>query len=226
MSKKSILLFLALILCCIPRLSTTSELYFLDNSQVLIYKIINWWYHAPTEESGQLCGKNLRYVNTGESNVSYVENGSAIKISIDDGFASMLSIVKECEACSKPYSSQSAWLNDEYFPGASATLTIEESVFTNEYSILIEKTTNGTFAKIKGNKKQLVFTLIGRVQGLQNGKVALNPKSDFLKKCFDEGPKKSPGSLVYLVVTNSVDGSTLMKFNILVPISGLADLQH
>ena len=226
MSKMASFLFLTLMLCCIPRISPSAELYFLEDSQVLLYKIINWWYYAPAVESVQLCGDNVRYVNTGKSKVSYIENGSAMKISIDDGFAPMLSVVKECETCSGSYSGQSAWLNEEYFTGATSTLTIEEFAFTNEYSIIVKKIEKKAYAKFKEEEKLLVFTLTGVVQGLQDGKMAINPKSDFLEKCFESGINRLPESVAYLVVTNSDDGSTLMKFNISPPKSGAVDLRR
>lgn len=226
MCKKSISLSLLLILCCFPRILSATELYFLDNSQILLYKIINWWYYAPDGESAQLCGDHLKYVNNGNGKVSYVIDSSAIKISTNEGFASLLSLVKECETCSTPYSIRSAWLNQRYFPGASATLTIKESAFTNEYSILIKKTGKDALSKLKDHEKQLVFTLSGQVQGLQDGKVALNPKSDLLEKCFARGQKHASKSLAHLTVTSSGDGSTLMKFNIPVPIEDAALFPH
>lgn len=218
MREKSILLILAFTLFCFPRISSTAEFYFLDNSQVLLYKIINWWYYAPIEESAQLCRENLRYVNKGESKVSYIENGSFMKISFENGFASLLSIVKESEAGSKPYITQSTWLSEEYFPGATATLTIDEFAFTNEYSILIKKVKKETVVKLQGEQKQLLFTLVGNVQGLQNGKVTLNPNSDFLEKCFDEGQINRPKLLAHVVVTNPSNNSPLIKFNISIPV--------
>ncbi len=51
MSKLSLVLFITFCLYSVPRSSLSEEVCFLDNSQVLLYKIINWWYYAADDLS-------------------------------------------------------------------------------------------------------------------------------------------------------------------------------
>ena len=196
-----------------PHTTFSQELYLLEGDQVLLYKIINWWYFKPTEDSAQLCGDLLEYKNIGNAKISFLQNDSIMKISIEGGFAPLLSVADGCENC-PPASTEAMWTNDAYFSNSIATLHIEELAHTNNYSIFIENINKNRLKVLEKEQKQLAFILTGTVQGLQNGKIALHPAGDFLGKCKESNEGRFGFSTVKLVVALSEDGLQLLKFDL------------
>ena len=199
---------------CWAHSSSASQLYLLGGHQVLLYKIINWWYFAPAEESARLCGESLEYHVSGNAYVTFVEHDSALKISFKDGLAHLLSVVGGCDACSPAASVQATGLNQDYFKEARAVVTIEELPHSNDYSIMIRSISNEASQLLQNAQNQLTVILTGTVQGLQNGKITLNPSGDLLGKCTDSNISSTAPAATTLVVTLSVGGPQLMSFDI------------
>ena len=210
---RHLFIFVFISFFCLPHTTVSQELYLLEGHQVLLYKIINWWYFAPNEDSVQLCGDLLEYKNIGNAKISSFENSSTMKISIEGGFAPLLSVAEDCESCS-PTSTEAMWTNDTYFSNSKATLHIEESTHSNNYSIFIENINKNRMNVVEKEQKQLAFILTGTVQGLQNGKIALHPAGDFLGKCKESNEGSFGFSNVKLVVALSEDGLQLLKFDL------------
>jgi len=206
-----IIVFISLF--CLPRTTVSQELYLLEGHQVLLYKIINWWYFAPNEDSVQLCGDLLEYKNIGNAKISFLQNGSIMKISIEGGFAPLLSVIEGCESCS-PTSTEAMWTNDTYFAKSKTTLHIEESAYNNNYSIFIENINKDRLKVLEETQNQLAFILTGTVQGLQNGKITLHPAGDVLEKCNESNERRLGFSAINLVVVLSEDGLQLLKFDL------------
>lgn len=181
---------------------------------MLLYKIINWWYFAPAEESGKLCGESLEYHDSGNAHVTFVEHNSALKISFKDGLAHLLSVVGRCDACSPTASVQATGLDQDYFKDARAVLTIEELPHSNDYSIMIRNFTNEASQLLQNTQNQLAVILTGTVQGLQNGKITLNPSGDLLGKCTDSNKSSTAPATMTLAVALSVEGPPLLSFDI------------
>lgn len=198
---------------CLPHAVISQELYLLEGHQVLLYKIINCWYFAPNEDSVQLCGDLLEYKNIGKAKISFFQNSSTMKISVEGGFAPLLSVAEGCDNCS-PSSTEAMWMNDSYFSNSKATLHIEESTYNNKYSIFIENINKNRLNVVEEEEKQLTFILTGTVQGLQNGKIALHPAGDFLGKCKESNEGRLGLSAVDLAVALSEDGPQLLKFDL------------
>ena len=203
-----------IIILCLPHATFSQERYLLEGNQVLLYKMINWWYFAPSEDSATLCGEFLEYRNIGNAKIRILENDSVAEISFADGFAPLLSVIGECETCSTPASTQARWINTKYFEGSKATLHIEESPHTNIFSIYIENIEKSASKVLKENQNQLAFILTGTVQGLQNGKIGLHPAGDILGKCTYSKKKTMGPSAVHLVVSLSEGGPPLIKFDV------------
>ncbi len=215
MSKLFLVFILTFCLYCFPRSALSEEVYFLDNSQVLLYKIINWWYYAPDEEGRQICGDEIKCISTENAKVSFTENNLRLTIFIKAEFAELLTLSDECVDCSGSHSFEPIYLNNEYFHNAEVLLNINESAFTNHYAIEIKNISKKEYLKIKELEEHLVLTLNGTVQGLQDGKVALKFKGDHLNKCtMQSGVKIITEPILNFVVTNSTDGSTLLKFDL------------
>lgn len=189
-------------------------MYFLDGNRVLLYKIINWWYYATPGESDRLCGDRVKYVNGGNAKVHHSVQDSKVKITIVGGFAPLLSAVSQCESCPVLYSIESSWQDVHFFTDSRSSLNIEESTFTNDYSLTIKGIDREEVESLMSMETDLVFTLSGRVQGLQNGKIALSRDGDLLEKCLTIGWRGLEPSKTYFTVSRSVDGPVLMSFEI------------
>ena len=181
---------------------------------MLLYKIINWWYFAPPEGSGKLCGESLEYHGSGNAYVTFVEHNSVLKISFKDGLAHLLSVVGRCDACSPTAPVQATGLDQDYFKDARAVLTIEELPHSNDYSIMIRNFTNEASQLLQNTQNQLAVILTGTVQGLQNGKITLNPSGDLLGKCTDSNKSSTAPATMTLAVSLSVEGPPLLSFDI------------
>lgn len=212
MKNTLLITFIILHYCIVPKTSNGAELYFLDGSRVLLYKIINWWYYAPPGEGDQLCGERLEYVKTGNAKVHYFDKKTQVTITIDGGFAPLLSVVRKCETCPAVYSVVGSWQEGEDLSSESPRLTIDELPFTNEYTLTIEGIDRKMVETIRTWEADLVFTLSGVVQGLQNGKIAVGDALDKLGKCQTDGGADVTQQKTYFTVRRSKDGPVLAKF--------------
>ncbi|WP_163340432.1 hypothetical protein [Desulfopila sp. IMCC35008] len=181
---------------------------------MLLYKIINWWYYSPPGEGDLLCGDSLEYVNTGNAKVHLSGKKTQMKITIDGGFAPLLSVVNKCETCPAVYTAVGFWQDSQYFSGERPHLLIEELPFSNEYALTIEGIDRKMFETVMAWETDLVFTLSGTVQGLQNGKIALGGAEDMLGKCQTVEGEKAHQQTTYFTVSRSVDEPVLMRFEI------------
>ncbi|MCG8686895.1 MAG: hypothetical protein MI892_18585, partial [Desulfobacterales bacterium] len=77
----------------------SSEKYYIDDSPVLLYKVINWWYHCLPEEAEFLCGKSVKWSNRGDEKISYNKEKRVLELNVTGGYASMLSAVAPCNQC-------------------------------------------------------------------------------------------------------------------------------
>ncbi len=105
-------------------------------------------------------------------------------------------------------------MNDTYFANSKATLHIEKSTRSNNYSIFIENINKNRMNVLEEEQRQLAFILTGTVQGLQNGKITLHPAGDVLEKCNESNERRLGFSAINLVVVLSEDGPQLLKFNL------------
>ena len=105
-------------------------------------------------------------------------------------------------------------MDQDYFQDARAVLTIEELPYSNDYSIMIRNFTNDASQLLQNTQNQLAVILTGTVQGLQNGKITLNPSGDLLGKCTDLNKSSTAPAAITLAVSLSVEEPPLMLFNI------------
>ena len=99
-------------------------------------------------------GDLLEYKNIGNAKISFFQNSSTMKISVEGGFAPLLSVAEGCESCS-PSSTEAMWMNDSYFSNSKATLNIEESTYNNKYMIFIENINKNRMNVVEEEEKQL-----------------------------------------------------------------------
>ncbi len=184
-----------------------SEVYYIDDRPLFLYKTINWWYDCLPEQAGTLCGKPIRCSNTGNARVEYDADQKEMAIKIYGGFAVMLSI-------SEPgFSSlKDVWLNPAYLHStASAVLASDASGITGLVFKHVEKTRAQQFRDMAPD---LRFSLEGRIMGLANGRIALDDTQPMLKKCTRTGTAPDQACPFRLTLLNSQSEEIIAVFNI------------
>ena len=163
-----------------------SEKYYIDNQNVfLLYKIINWWYDCHPKDNYLLCGKTIKCTNLGNACIEYTQSKSALKISIQKGFADQLSIFKTCNGCFGPSYLRCIWQNEKYLGRGKAVST----KILNQFIFLhIDKIQARILRDIE---KEIVFVVEGNIIGLMNdSKIALHNTGAILKRCPSDTDEK------------------------------------
>ena len=191
-----------------------SEAYFLGEQQVLLYKIINWWYFAPAGQSAELCGESISYENSGNARVDINSESSAAEISISTGCADMLSLITPCESCASKISVPSVWIDQNLFPDSKATLLIEVLAHTNNCSIIFQNVPNDTQKLLEDSQIQLVLTISGTVQGLTGSRIALDYSGDSQGKCRGSMGAAERAEPPAVTVKLSGKNPPLVRFNL------------
>ena len=175
-----------------------SEKYYIDNQNVLLYKIINWWYDSQPRENSLICGKAIKCDNIGNAFIEYTKSRSVLKVSIQNGLADQLSIFKTCDGCSGPSYLRCTWQDEKYFGKGKAAPTKNLNQFT---FLDIDK----IHARIlKDIEKEIVFVVEGNILGLMtDGKIALHNTGTILKKCPGDTDKKGDIFPITVMIKNA-----------------------
>lgn len=181
-------------------INNLSEKYYIENQNVLLYKIINWWYDCQPEDNFLLCGEKIKCNNLGNACIEYAQSKSVLKISIQGGFADLLSIFKTCDRCLGPSYLRCIWQHEKYLgKGKAASINkLNQFIFVHIDTIQ---------AKIlKDIEKDIVFVVEGHILGLTNdGKVALHNTGAILKKCPNDTNEKN--AIFPITVTIKIDST-------------------
>jgi hypothetical protein len=201
-------------LCLSVHSATASEVYILGDQQVLLYKIINWWYFAPDDYSGQLCGESISYKSSGTAEIHLSPDSSTMKLSFNQQCAPLLALVGDGNTSPTKTSMDSSWVNEDYFTSHKATLTIEETPHTNSCSIAINNVQYEQQDYLLAHQSILTLNITGTLYGLGEGKMALSPAGDFLEKCRATRNESTPPEAPVLTVALTEQGPPLLKFTL------------
>jgi len=179
-----------------------SETYYIDGNRVLLYKIINWWYDCLPEKSNLLCGNSIKYQNQGESQVEFNETESRLKFQIYKGFAKLLSIGPSYLKCT--------WLNKKYFGNGKAAIV--SNTWPSISPFIINNINKRYGRQIQDIQKDIMFELDGVIEGLQNGKIALDQEGNFLKTCPKASHNNDNAFPVFVRIINSKTEEVLAKY--------------
>jgi hypothetical protein len=143
--------------------------------------------------------------------VDYDEPGRNLELKIKGGFATMLSVFKNCEQCYGPSYLHCIWRNNKYLENTTV------SVFLNDAAIIggiffrnIEK---HQAQQIQGMEHDLQFILEGVIGGLSDGRISLHPFGSLLKKCDADSERQDQKYPITLRVVSVKTDEIIARFN-------------
>ncbi len=210
------MLAFTIVLVCVftmPNYAVCFEKYYINNNQVLLYKIINWWYDSLPEESHQLCGYLIRCQDKGNFQIQYDAIEMKLRFNAKESFADLLSIFKQCEQCWGPSYLKLTWLNKEYFGDGQFIASTDKDSTVNSY----------IFAHIERTHAQQIQSIVdvigieleGVICGLMNSKIALHNAGKLLKTCQAGSEKQDENFPITLKIVNSQTEEILAKLSVI-----------
>lgn len=194
-----------------PDIAACSENYYINNSRVLLYKIINWWYDSLPEDSQRLCGELIRCRSERNVQIEYDTDGMKIRFYTKESFADLLSVFKPCEPCWGPSFLQLTWLNKKYFGHGRYLPSTDRDSHLNSF---IFGEIEGIHAeKIQSIVDAIGLELEGAICGLMNGKISLHHSGELLKTCPADGKRQDEDSPITLKIVNFQTEEVLAKFS-------------
>lgn len=184
-----------------------SEKYYIGNQNVLLYKIINWWYDRQPEKNLVLCGEKIKCINIGNVFIEYTESTSVIKFFIQEGFADQLSIFKTCDGCFGPSYLRCTWQNKKYLGkgDANSITNLNQFIFVHIDKIQAKM--------LKDIEKDIVFVVEGHILGLtNNGEIALHNTGAILKKCPNDTDEKGRISPITVTIKNNSTDEIIAQY--------------
>lgn len=181
-----------------------SEICYLDNNYVLLYKIINWWNDSLPSDDTAPCGNSIKCQSIGNVQVNYIESNKTLVIENTGDFAGLLSVIKQCRDCPGPSHFECTWINNKKFNTLTTKATPQNVTAIN--TLHINSVSPEQANHIRSMEDEIVFVVEGRIAGLllQNGKIALHHSGEFLKACPKTLINEDENSNISLVVKNSI----------------------
>jgi hypothetical protein len=191
--------------------SACGETCFIDKNPLLLYKTINWWYSILPEESDKLCGKPISCQNIGDARVDYDETSQTLTIAIKGGFATMLSIFRECDRCCGPSHLRCTWCKQNYFRCADTTVRVDHAGRVDGF--VFTRVEREAACRVQGMQRDLMFVVEGIIGGLSNGRIALHPAGDLIKTCGQASGKQANHAPISLKMLNANTKETLLAYD-------------
>lgn len=162
---------LVAVFCLLPLTSYGADNYYIDNKHVLLYKLINWWYHCPPEECDSICGKKIKCISDQVIGIEYQKKQSVLKLSINGNFADLLIPFKQNDNSFGPAIFKCKTLNKRYFGSAKAD--DYTNCLTPPCEFKFESVWPSSFKALKKIESRLAIVIEGVVAGLLNDKIVL-----------------------------------------------------
>jgi len=145
--------------------SAAGERYFLTDQEALLYKVINWWYHAEPDEAAGVCGTVVRVASDAPSTVSH--DPTAMKtVFTFSNFAELLSPGQNILR-GRTVDGKGVW-ETEISEDAIGNRLLVTHLAETETQLMQE----GLFVELQGT-----------ILGLRDGRVALYTAEDNLYTC-------------------------------------------
>ncbi len=151
-----------------------SDLYYLDENEVLLYKILNWWSIEDNKKSTEFCFNNIKVRSNKTLNLAYNKKTKILKIYLKEDFADLISIFDN-----KNTNLKNEYINKKYFKNLKAQSIKKIN------NITLKNISAGEYKRINKIKNNIAFELEGKVAGLlaYNGKISFDKSGDFLRPC-------------------------------------------
>lgn len=209
------LLIVTIIGVCVftsPNFAVCSEKYYINNTRVLLYKIINWWYDSLPEESYLLCGESIKCRSQGNIQVRYDAVEMKIRLYPKESFADSLSVFKQCKQCFGPSYLKLTWLNKQYFGDGKYIASTDSHSNLNSFTFSQVERINAE--NIQGVVEGIGLELEGVICGLMDGKIALHHSGELLKTCRVNKEKQDEQFEITLKILNFHTDEILAKFSV------------
>lgn len=192
-----------------------TEICYLDDNYVLLYKIINWWNDSEPGDDHLICGTTLKCKIKGNLNIHYDNDQELLTIRVNSNIEELVSIFKECESCRGPSYFRCSYLNEKYFGKVDAvdTLVIHSTINTIE----IQGVPRNQYLQIHNIEEFITVEIKGKVDGLllENGKIALHQNGDFFKSCPQSSKGLPQQSETVLTIKNDNTKEVLAQYTII-----------
>lgn len=158
-----------------------SESYFINDSPVLLYKIINWWYDSVPEDDANYCGSRITCRNTGDLAVVYHDKEKKLVLQCQQGIASLLSVTKPCGQCFGPSYLKCVYLNENLLGKGKAEVVVSGTEGIG--AIAFHEIDPKYGLMMQRRATALIIEVHGTVCGLLDGKISLHASGGLIKHC-------------------------------------------
>lgn len=207
----SLLLLLLLSIAGTVPSHAASFAYTIDDQPVLLYKIIQWWYDAPTSEIPWACGRALSCRTTDPIQITYTLNDRRLTLRFGAGFAELVSAGAP-EAGIPAMALRATWLDTNYFHAVTARLYPDPANALGRLSV--EGVAPELADRLAAMANRLEVVLSGPVCGLVDGRIALSHGQGLLKGCPASASPATASRPVTLTLRNRYTNTVLAIFAI------------
>ena len=183
----------------------TAETYVVDDHPLLLYKLINWWYHCLPHEAHQPCGRSLTCRNR-EIHTTWNAHLKQLSITTAKEFAAMTAVLPPLPKGQESSRISAVQMDTGILGKAQAWALFDRS---GRFSALRLKPLDKDRAgKLMAEK--MVLVLSGPIRGLESGRIALYRSGDRIRTCPDTGD----GTPVRLLLVHKQTRTVLAGFDI------------
>lgn len=192
------------------------EACYLENSYVLLYKIINWWNDSVDGDSSFICNNNLLCEVKGQSHITVNNQNNTISIGTSSHIEDLISIFKECSNCTGPSHLKCTYINANYF----GNIPLSEVALIGETinSLTITGVPSNKASSLRQIEEKISIQVEGVIGGLLIGssKIALHQSGYFLKECANSQQNENIQSQTLLTIKNVETDEILAKYKMII----------
>ena len=192
----------------------SSELYsnfqYVDNKQVLLYKIMNWWNIDSNQNDITNCYKPIKYKRIKNIKVEYDESTKELTLVIKNSFAKLVDVLKDCKDCYGPEYLKNTFLNQDYLNNATTKNITKELYLLNK--LTFNNVNKKDASKIISMEKDITLILKGVIGGIlsKSNNISLHQAGGFFRTC----PKKDKDNFpITFTIINHTTNKVLVTYH-------------
>ena len=210
-TKQIISLVLAPCLFMLPGTARCHERYLINGTQVLLYKVMNWWYDCLAQDAQWLCGQPLVYQSQSGLTFKRSENRSDWMLLFPKGFADLIALCPQTNSDTALALTPVAEAKDSTEDTKNALLLFHQG---RPYGLKLSSLVQHRAMAINSVLPDLAVEITGRITGLSGQKVLFyNPdslKETPARRCAD--PEDNPGPAFTLSLVHIPTGNILARY--------------